>query len=96
MKKILTFTGLFFLIAILAVIGIVQKDNIKAEENILFQTAIVSDVHIYQDGKKAKGNETNKSEGYFVNVYKDKVEIKARDFENKKWIQTVTVPMKKE
>ncbi|WHY76929.1 metallophosphoesterase [Neobacillus sp. WH10] len=33
------------------------------------------------------------SEGYVVNVFSDKVEFKARDYLNKKWIKTVEIPL---
>ncbi|MDN3019010.1 hypothetical protein PH210_22830 [Paenibacillus sp. BSR1-1] len=35
----------------------------------------------------------DQSQGYVINVYNDKVEIKAREFSNGAWIRTVTLPL---
>ncbi|WP_223592204.1 metallophosphoesterase family protein [Neobacillus bataviensis] len=43
---------------------------------------------------KGKENYTQ-SQGYVVNVYDDKVELKAREFSNGTWIKTVTIPLGK-
>lgn len=35
------------------------------------------------------------SQGCVVNVFQNKVEIKAREFSTQSWIKTVTIPLKK-
>jgi 3',5'-cyclic AMP phosphodiesterase CpdA len=39
------------------------------------------------------GDNYQQSQGYVINVYNDKVEIKAREFSNSTWIKTVTIPL---
>ena len=39
------------------------------------------------------GSQPNVSEGYLVNVYKDRVEFQARDFTNNKWIKTKVIQL---
>ncbi|RFU64805.1 metallophosphoesterase family protein [Peribacillus glennii] len=39
-----------------------------------------------------KGRKRGLSQGLLVEVYKDRVEIKAREFSNKSWIKTFTIP----
>ncbi|KAA0548521.1 hypothetical protein FZW96_08085 [Bacillus sp. BGMRC 2118] len=40
-----------------------------------------------------KGEDFHSSEGVLVNVYDNKVEIKARDFANRKWLKTINIPI---
>ncbi len=54
--------------------------------------------YLWYDNLTGIQDENNKwigSEGLFVCVYEDRVEIKGRDFASDKWILDVTVPLKK-
>lgn len=38
-------------------------------------------------------SDDSKSQGLIVNIYHDKIELKAREFDTKSWIKTVTIPL---
>lgn len=44
---------------------------------------------------KGTGKNKSQSQGYVVNIYHDKIELKAREFSTGTWIKTVTVPISK-